>query len=567
MAAVCVAVAWPSWELSAWSLLDALRVLLCVGLVVGGLRLAVVPGQSRNGRLLVAAGVLETVATVRWDAGPFAVLGWMTGALAIVPLAWLLLQYPDDRLRDRGARAFVVAFLAATLLLRLLEIVLWDPAWTGYAGEAWWPTLVRSLPAHTAVAAVMWTANTVLAGWFVVLLLRHHRALRGLTRRQQVPLLVSGLLGAIVLGVVVPVGYLIGLPGTEANPVVEVVVYVSQVAALLVILASFAVSALLSALDRARISPLVVDIQRAGDPRSLEQAMRRALDDPGLRLLVREDASSTWVDSSGRRTQPPQEPHRTFVSLSTPHEGSVQALDVDASLARDSTLLDAATSACRLALDNARLHALAQARLEDVQRSRRRLAHVGLEERRRLERDLHDGAQQRLLAVAADVAAARASTSDPALQSRLDGVRDGLREALQELRDLANGIHPAVLSQAGLAPAVESAAERLDLPTRVDIEDRRWPAEVETAAYFVTSEALANAVKHARASVVTVSATTSGSQLHLTVADDGIGGASAADGRGGLTGIADRVTALGGTVSVGDGVGGGTVLEVRIPCE
>lgn len=564
VAVAYVAAGWPSWELSPWLILDVARVLLCVVLIVVGVRLAGRRGQRRNGALMVGAAALTVASNMTWGVGPVPAIAWVVSAATVVPLVWLLLQYPDSLLHDPWSRVFVSVLWPAVLGLRLVETVAWDPAWGGYSGPAWWPTLFHSEPLHTALYAAGWLANIFFGAAFLALLLRHHRRMSGLSRRQQVPLLVSGIVGALVYGLIVPVAYLLVLEQDDVSVGWEVVVYASQAGAVIVVLVAFGVAATLGALDRSRVAGLVLALDTAHDPESVQGALRHALADPTLRLLFREEPTAPWVDVRGLAIGMREDPSRMTVPISAHSRDAVEAIDVDGSI--PAAMLDAAVSASRLALDNARLHALAQARLEDVIRSRQRLAQVGMVERRRLERDLHDGAQQRILAVSAGVTAARACTDDEALRARLDEIRDGLRIALQELRDLAHGIHPAVLTQAGLGPAVESAAERFALPVSVDVEHRRWEPQVESAAYFVTCEAMTNALRHGHATRLAVSANTAAGNLQLCIRDDGIGGADWHSDGGGLTGIRDRVAALGGDVRLASPVGGGTSLSVRLPC-
>jgi signal transduction histidine kinase len=193
------------------------------------------------------------------------------------------------------------------------------------------------------------------------------------------------------------------------------------------------------------------------------------------------------------------------------------------------------------------------------------------EARRRIERDLHDGLQQRLVALGLTVRLAEASLSGSAdlagaaeLKDALGAVVDGLAEALDSVRETARGIHPAILSERGLGPAVKAAARRSPVPVRLDIRlAGRLPGPVETAAYYIVSEALANAAKHARAPLIAVSAEVRGSLLLLAIHDDGVGGARP-DGSG-LSGIADRAAALGGTVRLTSPSGRGTRIDVLIP--
>jgi signal transduction histidine kinase len=200
-----------------------------------------------------------------------------------------------------------------------------------------------------------------------------------------------------------------------------------------------------------------------------------------------------------------------------------------------------------------------------VRASRSRLVTAADEERRRIERDLHDGAQQRLVAVSVTLGMA-AGRADPALAETLRGAQDDLEEALAELRALARGIHPTLLQEEGLDAALEALARRAPLPVAVEgrVGSRLSPA-IELAAYFVTAEALTNALKHAGASKATVQLQHTNRTLTVTVEDDGHGGAEIAPA-GGLAGLRDRVEALDGTLTVHNNPGGGATVVAELPC-
>src|SRR5262249_25181550 len=256
-------------------------------------------------------------------------------------------------------------------------------------------------------------------------------------------------------------------------------------------------------------------------------------------------------------------------SVTTVDQGGepVAALVHDAALADEPELLEATVAAARLAIDNARLQAEVRAQLEEVRASRARIVRAGDVERQRIERNLHDGAQQRLLALSFALRLAQSRADDnPELTAVLGEAAQELKEALAELRELAQGLHPAILTRSGLAAAARAAARRAPVPAEVtDAPGDRFPPDVEAAAYYVVSEALANAGKHASASHSRVSIRRSGGALHVEVADDGVGGADAANGSG-LTGLADRVAVLGGTLSVTSPPGRGTVITAELPC-
>jgi signal transduction histidine kinase len=210
-----------------------------------------------------------------------------------------------------------------------------------------------------------------------------------------------------------------------------------------------------------------------------------------------------------------------------------------------------------------------RARLDDLRASRARLVEAGDIERRRLERNLHDGAQARLVGLALLLGQLRrrldADPADPELSSLLDRSVAELNMSLAELRELARGIHPAVLTERGLTPALQGLVARAPLPVTLDaIEADRLPPPVEVAAYFVVSEALTNVAKYADASAATVAVRQGDGRVTVDVSDDGVGGADETNGSG-LRGLADRVAALDGTLFVDSPVGRGTRLHVEIP--
>jgi signal transduction histidine kinase len=216
----------------------------------------------------------------------------------------------------------------------------------------------------------------------------------------------------------------------------------------------------------------------------------------------------------------------------------------------------------------ARLDADLRARLVELRASRARLVEASDTERRRLERNLHDGAQARLVGVALLLGTARRRVDvDPEeTGALLDRAMVELKAGLAELRELARGIHPAVLTERGLEPALHALASRAPVPVTFETDGERLPVPVEVAAYFVVSEALANVAKYAQATAATVAVHRANGSVTVEVSDDGIGGADAAQGSG-LRGLGDRVAALDGTLSVDSPPGHGTRLHVEIPCE
>jgi signal transduction histidine kinase len=213
------------------------------------------------------------------------------------------------------------------------------------------------------------------------------------------------------------------------------------------------------------------------------------------------------------------------------------------------------------------LDAELRARLEELRASRARIVEAGDAERRRLERDLHDGAQSRLVALALLLRSARtraAASADGELAALLERAQDELQTSLAELRELARGIHPAVLTERGLEPALQALASRAPVPVTLDAGEQRLPGPVESAAYFVVSEALANVAKYAQATHASVTVRQRNGRVSVEVADDGVGGADATRGSG-LRGLEDRLAALDGTLSIDSPPGRGTRLRAEIP--
>jgi signal transduction histidine kinase len=324
--------------------------------------------------------------------------------------------------------------------------------------------------------------------------------------------------------------------------------------------------------DRARYDGLrrverhLADV-RAGRaaPERTGDALAAALDDPTLELFFWLPESEVHVDASGRVAAVKPDGARDLTPV---RRGSLElgAVLHDRALSERPDVLESVIEAAGLAIEIARLRAEVRRRLAEVEQSRARIVAAGYEERRRLERDLHDGAQQRLVSIGLALrhVQRRLPGSDHGLREALDGTVEEVAGAIEELRELARGVRPACLDD-GLGAALHELAARSPVPTRVEATPERFPERIEAAAYFVASEALTNSVKHARASRVTVSAARRNGSLVLAVDDDGVGGARAAE-RSGLAGIDDRVTALGGALNVTSRPGRGTVITAELPC-
>ena len=304
----------------------------------------------------------------------------------------------------------------------------------------------------------------------------------------------------------------------------------------------------------------------AMDSADLRSALARALGDPALVIAYPVPGSRAFVDAEDRSVTLPTDGDRSVAPVKRDGE-LVAALIYDRSLDDDPELVEAVGGAAAIALENQHLHAEAETQLAEVRASRERVISAGDAERRRIERNLHDGAQQRLVTLALQLSLIRRRIrDDPSDAERLvTSASDELAQSLEELRELARGIHPAALDQ-GLDVALEALARRSEVPTTVSYEPGpRLPEPVAFAAYFVASEALANVVKYAHASAATVSLMRTQTGVVVEITDDGVGGADPASGSG-LRGLADRVEALDGRLRVSSPPGAGTVVTAELPC-
>jgi signal transduction histidine kinase len=300
-------------------------------------------------------------------------------------------------------------------------------------------------------------------------------------------------------------------------------------------------------------------------PEEVEAMLAEALGDPGLELLFSLSADGAQVDTTGRSVASSANAERARTPV---RRGSLPLATVvhDRSLAERPDLLESVIEAAGLAIEIARLRVEVRRQLAEVQESRARIVTAGYEERRRLERDLHDGAQQRLISIGLALRNVQAQLPAGTEQvETLDATVGEVSAAIVELRELARGVRPAGLDD-GLAAALQELASRSRVRTSVEATRERFDERFETAAYFVASEALANAAKHAQASRVSVSARRHNGSLVVSIRDDGVGGAAPSAGSG-LAGITDRVAALGGSVTVASHAGRGTVVTAELPCE
>jgi signal transduction histidine kinase len=317
--------------------------------------------------------------------------------------------------------------------------------------------------------------------------------------------------------------------------------------------------------DRPELAGLVVDLGAA--PGGLQPAVAKALEDPSVRVLASLDGEQL-LDEDGSAVAGDALPLGRSLTRIRSGERLIGGLVHDSALVQDPARLSAVVAAVGLALDVNRLNEEVTAQLEEVRASRTRIIEAGDAARKRIERDLHDGAQQRLVALGMDLQRAKRhaeSKGEGELAAMLDSATSDVRRAIEEIRSVSRGSHPSLLAERGLGAAIEALAELSPIPVRTEVISDGLSAALEKTAYYVVAEGLTNVAKHAAASEAAVSIRLEDGSLRVVVADDGVGGASLAPNSG-LQGLEDRVVATGGSLSIRSGVEG-TTLTAVIPCE
>jgi signal transduction histidine kinase len=546
------------WMLIASAQADSLGIGMALAVLVGWAFVACgtflwARRDSRIGQLMVAFGGLwlfgRSLLLVHQPI-PFTAGMWITD-LSAAAFALFLLSYPAGRIASTIDRAIAVIFLFVSIPLEFV--------WLLFLELEGGLNVLAIAPNATAAQVIDAVQRGALALAAVLLIgsvaLRWLRS-SGPVRRQMTPVLVGAV--AIVLASASWILQPLGITLPELNNLVLAAQFATPIAILAVLL-------------RARIArPLrdfVIELGQTPTPARLRDALAHALGDPSLQVAYWSPTRGRFEDSGGEPVDLPAAGAGQAVTL-LEREGVREAAIVhDVVLLDDPGLMAAVAGALRLAVANDRLTAEVKTQLEEVRASRARIVEAGDVERRRVERDLHDGAQQRLISLSLELRVARNALGDdvdPAVRRSLERAADEAAAALAELRDLALGIHPLILTESGLGAAVESLADRSPVDVAVDIGPERYPAAVEAAAYFVISEALANVAKYASATMARVRVRPFEDHMNIEVDDDGVGGADPRSGSG-LNGLRDRLAALDGTLAIDSPSGGGTRLSARIP--
>jgi signal transduction histidine kinase len=517
--------------------------------------------RNHFGLLMFAAGATLLLGALKLSNAPvWFGAGVLVNNLFFAVLLQMLVAFPAGRLGSRLERRLVGLCYAGLVVTSLTTITLRRNCGCAHP-EPRNAFLIANRPGvasviETVAGIVLFLAATSIA----VLLVRRWRGASRPQRRIIAPVLWNGATVIVTLAVVLL------LRVARAPSVAQHVVSWISVATITVVPFAFVAGLLRSRYSRAdAVGGLLGRLSLAQG--SIRDAIAAALGDPTVQLLYWREKPGQYVDAAGRPSPlPAAGSPRGFVEVKRDGQRGA-AIIFDGTLGEELELVSAVGSAAGLALDNERLQAELRARITELETSRTRVLEASLKERQRIERDLHDGAQQRFVSLALTLAMLDRNLSDRVDdRAALTAARDELDLGISELRELARGIHPAVLTERGLAPAIDALADRATFPVRVlETPAQRLPAQVETAAYFIVAEALTNAAKHARARDATVRIEQHNGSACVEVVDDGVGGADAARGSG-LRGLADRLAALDGQLSVISPSGGGTRLTATIPC-
>jgi signal transduction histidine kinase len=519
--------------------------------------------DNRFGPLMAAVGFTWCVSGLAVDRNSYVfIAGYLFSSVPFALLFHMLSSFPSGRLEGAFARSVAALGYFATTVLWWVILLFYDTTRDEWASN---PLMAFD---DQGTADTLLAIQSVLALGLTIavpFVLRQRWLGAGRPMRQ---VLAPVYITASVLMVLLLITLIADLSGLSDD--IEVVIDVAGLVTLVAIPFAFLGGLLRSRLSRAgAVSELVARLSERDARRSgLRDALADALGDPGLTLLYWLPVRGRYVNAEGQPVDLPAPFEERVATIVEDHGAPVAAIVHDASLRDERDLIAAVGAAATLTLENERLDAELRAKVEELRDQRRRGVEAALEERRRLERNLHDGAQQRLVAMALKLRMARSRVADhdPQAEQLLISAAAELDAALEELRELARGIHPAVLSDRGLDAALEALAHRSPIPVELEATPgERLPEAVEAAAYFVVAEALTNVAKYASATRATVRAVRDNGHMVVEVTDDGVGGADPSKGSG-LDGLADRLCSVDGRLEVMDARGGGTIVRADIPC-
>jgi signal transduction histidine kinase len=564
----CVAaLLWGGYQMDTQTLGVTMVVTLTVGWSFAGLGILawVRWPTTLAGRLMVAVGLAWFARTLGAVEHPWAFgAGLLVGSLYLGVLGHLIVTYPSGRLTTGSQRAVVAAGYFCTLPLNF--IAHWLMPSSESCRDCPHNLLSMNEPdsAPTDGDQVLYAIVVAVTAAALGVTVRRWHTATPAQRRSLAPALGGATIILIVLALQ-RLSMVLGAPEQLSLPFSWTVIGV------LVLWPLGLVAGLARGrFDRSAVADLVVEFSQTLPPGSMRGALARVLHDPSIEVAFWLPDRNVFVDESGSTVATPTEDGGRAVTLLSRDGEVIAALTHDPVLVDQPGLMSAVAAAAGLAMENDRLHAQARAHLIEIKASRIRIVAAAGAERRRVERNLHDGAQQRMLNLMLALRRAKARLAVSGNNAASNAIEDGLVEltlALAELRELASGIHPAVLTHSGLGTAVRALAQRSSVPVRVtdDLGELRFPEAVEETAYFIVSEALANVAKHAHASHAVVCIRQLDDNVIVDVTDDGVGGASLQGGEG-LRGLQDRVDAYSGRLRIDSGAGKGTHILATLPC-
>jgi signal transduction histidine kinase len=550
---------WPMWHHR--PLLALGNEVLSLALLASGILLLDEPAQQSPALMLIGSSALLTAGWIdNWHVGPLPLISVPASPLGIVLAGWAMFRYPNSPSEMRVGTRFFIFLIGWLLIGETICIVVSRPQWNGFAGTAWWPALLPDKPLFTAAASITDAVGILFAVVYMLLWIRRRKHSRGISRRLATPITVAA--SFTCASTIVELAAV----GMSASSATMELIYTIESYVEIGVPAAFLVSVLRRRFARTRIVDLLLRLRGPARAAGVTDALRTVFEDPALEVV----GWSTETGTSGKTADPPlpwpgESGGRRELLITSASGEPLAVILADPSLSPHDDLVRAAIAASSFALENAQLEAALRAQLQEVRDSRLRIIQAGITERRRLERDLHDGTQQRLLALKIMLAAAEADTADPQAQAVISRIRSELALVLDELRDLAHGIHPAALNQLGLDQAIKSVAERYTIPIHVSLPPDRFGDAAELTAYYLIAESITNAIKHARASRISVRGEKSSGWLQITITDDGQGGACVSAGAG-IRGVIDRVRGIGGDLDLHSPAGHGTQIRAQIPC-
>lgn len=512
--------------------------------------------------------LLYIASTGVWDLGYLrADVAWSVERV-LVPIApfvllHLMLAFPSGRLTDRFDRRFMTAAYAFAIGTSVIHAVVWDPR---FAPCGFCPRNVFAIWSNDELAWLFGNpgaaglATPFIGGVVLSRLWVHWRRAGPALRRALLPVI----LPAPFVLLQNSVWDLAGVNQAETDWIRVILLNPWWGIPFWFVPAGFLLGVLRARLARGSVAELAVKLGHGTPLGGLRETLAQTLRDPSLILAFPALAGAGFVDAQGQQVEIPAKSSTTRAVTRLERDDELLAVLIHdpAVDAEDPGLVEAVGSVARLALENERLGAQVRNQLDEVRASRTRIVEAADAERHRIERDLHDGAQQRLVALAMRLEQARASSKDAS--ELIDATTAELQVAIAEVRGLARGLHPALLMEAGLAAAVEALAERAPVPVRIDIPEGRFSRHAEIAAYYVVAEALTNIARYAQANEARVAVRQTAGRLVVEVSDDGRGGADPGAGSG-LRGLSDRLAAIGGELSVVSPAGGGTTVTASMP--